>query len=62
MGLVVSAVLWVQSLVRDPGDRRLLFELDQSIQTLTLDKGGADPTVIALTGLYHNLLRKWAEL
>ncbi|HEY0053200.1 MAG TPA: Fe2+-dependent dioxygenase [Caulobacteraceae bacterium] len=58
----VSAVFWTQSLVRDPGDRRLLFELDQSIQTLTLDKGGADPTVITLTGLYHNLLRKWAEL
>ncbi|RQZ09854.1 PKHD-type hydroxylase, partial [Burkholderia sp. Bp9017] len=24
-------------------------------------KGAKDPVVISLTGIYHNLLRKWAD-
>jgi PKHD-type hydroxylase len=40
----------------------MLFDLDHAVQVLTADRGGRDDQVIALTGLYHNLLRKWGEL
>lgn len=55
-----AAVLWIQSLVRDSQQRAMLFALDQSIQNLRAD-GAADAPVLALTGLYHNLLRLWSE-
>ncbi|KGM56908.1 Fe(II)-dependent oxygenase [Lysobacter arseniciresistens ZS79] len=59
-GARVAAFFWVQSLVRDDGERRMLFELDQAIQALTAS--GADgEAVLRLTGVYHNLLRRWAE-
>ncbi len=55
-----AAFFWIQSLVRDPGERALLFDLDQTIQQLRLDLPGDDSRVVALTGTYHNLLRRWA--
>ncbi|TCV91449.1 PKHD-type hydroxylase [Luteibacter rhizovicinus] len=56
----VASFFWIQSLVRDDGHRRLLFDLDVSIQTLTAS--GADASaLLQLTGVYHNLLRQWAE-
>ncbi|WP_199096607.1 Fe2+-dependent dioxygenase [Dyella sp. ASV21] len=59
-GARIAAFFWVQSLVRDDSQRRLLFELDTAIQTLT--RTGADAqAVLQLTGTYHNLLRQWAE-
>jgi PKHD-type hydroxylase len=59
-GARVASFFWVQSLVRDDGRRRLLFELDSAIQSL--GGAGADaPIVLQLTGVYHNLLRQWAE-
>lgn len=59
-GARVASFFWVQSLIRDDGRRRLLFELDASIQRLT--QGGADAAaLLQLTGVYHNLLRQWAE-
>jgi PKHD-type hydroxylase len=59
-GARVASFFWVQSLIRDDSRRRLLFELDSSIQRLT--QGGADAAaVLQLTGIYHNLLRQWAE-
>ena len=59
-GARVAAFFWVQSLIRDDSRRRLLFELDASIQRLT--RTGADAAaVLQLTGVYHNLLRQWAE-
>lgn len=59
-GTRLAAFFWVQSLVRDDSKRRMLFELDTAIQTLT--RTGADaPAVLQLTGLYHNLLRQWGE-
>lgn len=59
-GARIAAFFWVQSLVRDDGQRRLLFELDHSIQSLT--RSGADPAaVLQLSGIYHNLLRRWAQ-
>ena len=59
-GARVAAFFWVQSLIRDDARRRMLFELDASIQTLTHTGANAD-AVLQLTGIYHNLLRQWAE-
>ena len=55
-----AAVLWIQSLVRDPQCRGMLLELDQTIQNLRADNAAAEH-VLGLTGLYHNLLRLWSE-
>lgn len=59
-GMRLASFFWVQSLVRDDAQRRLLFELDQAAQTL--GAGGADhQALLRLTGSYHNLLRMWSE-
>ena len=60
-GVRVATFFWIQSMVRDGEARRHLFELDQAIQTLAADRGQGDPAIIQLTGLYHNLLRRWAD-
>jgi PKHD-type hydroxylase len=57
----VAAFFWVQSMVRDDGARTILFDLDRSIQAVAADRGQDDPDVIRLTGVYHNLLRRWAD-
>ena len=49
-------------MVRDDAERHLLFNLDQSIQKLRLQLGDQHSEVVQLTNLYHNLIRKWAEL
>ncbi|HTP75277.1 MAG TPA: Fe2+-dependent dioxygenase [Burkholderiaceae bacterium] len=59
-GVRTSSFFWVQSLVRDDGERRALFELDTQIQKLRGRIGDTDE-VLALTGHYHNLLRKWSH-
>ncbi len=40
----------------------MLFDLDMTTQRLGLEKGNGDPAVIQLTGIYNNLLRRWAEV
>jgi PKHD-type hydroxylase len=60
-GARTAAFFWIQSMIRDDGDRRLLFNLDTSIQELTQSGANAD-TVIQLTACYHNLLRRWGEI
>lgn len=55
-----AAVIWIQSLVRDPQKRAMLFELDQTIQAMRAQSASGD-SVLSLTGLYHNLLRLWSE-
>jgi PKHD-type hydroxylase len=60
-GVRVASVFWLQSMIREDGARRTLFDLDQSVQRLTGQLGGADRSVIELTGVYHNLLRMWAD-
>ena len=60
-GARTAAFFWIQSMVRDDGDRRLLFNLDTSIQELTQSGANAD-TLVQLTACYHNLLRRWGEL
>ncbi|MFC5435664.1 Fe2+-dependent dioxygenase [Rhodanobacter umsongensis] len=59
-GIRVGSFFWVQSLIRDDSRRQLLFELDTSIQTLTRTGADAD-ALLRLAGVYHNLLRQWAE-
>lgn len=54
-GTRLAAVIWAQSLVRDADARAMLFELDGAIQAL-----GEHPSAVTLTGVYHNLLRRWA--
>ncbi|MCX8475167.1 MAG: Fe2+-dependent dioxygenase [Sphingomonas sp.] len=60
-GIRVASFFWLQSMVRDDGNRRILFDLDRAVQRLTGQLGGADRSVIELTGVYHNLLRSWAD-
>jgi len=56
-----AAFFWIQSMVRDDGARALLYELDLSIRDLT--SYGADArNLLRLTGCYHNLIRRWADL
>ena len=61
-GTRMASFFWIQSMVRSDADRAILFELDTAIQTLTTEYGGGEPELVRLTGVYHNLLRKWAEL
>src|SRR5687768_10056969 len=60
-GARVASFFWVQSMVREDAARTLLFDLDRSIQTIASDRGHDDREVIRLTGIYHNLLRRWAD-
>ena len=60
-GTRAAAFFWIQSMVRDDGDRTLLFELDAAIGALT-ERGSDRNSVVRLTNCYHNLLRRWAEL
>lgn len=59
-GMRLASFFWVQSLVRDEAHRRLLFEMDTSITRLRETAADREATV-QLTGVYHNLLRQWAE-
>lgn len=61
-GARLCSFFWIQSMVRDDGARSTLFDLDSAIQTIAADRGQADPAIIRLTGVYHNLLRRWAEV
>lgn len=60
-GMRLASFFWLQSMIRDDGQRTLLFDLDRSIQALSADHPG-HASVVPLTGVYHNLLRRWAEL
>ncbi len=60
-GARVSSFFWIQSMVRDVGERTLLFQLDATIQQLGAEKGHKAPEVVQLTGIYHNLVRRWAD-
>lgn len=61
-GARVASFFWVQSFISSDEHRKLLFELDQSIQHLTTELGATHSQVITLTGIYHNLLRQWGEV
>ncbi|MDH4585057.1 Fe2+-dependent dioxygenase [Pseudomonas sp. BN415] len=57
----LASFFWVQSMVREDSQRTLLFEMDQAIQSLARDVPD-HPALLQLTGNYHNLLRRWAEV
>jgi len=59
-GVRIASFFWVQSLVRDAGDRQLLYQMDGAIQRLATT-GGDAAARLTLVGIYHNLLRKWSD-
>lgn len=59
-GARFASFFWIQSMVREDGERSLLFDLDIAIQRLHRDLSAEHPAVVQLTGIYHNLLRRWA--
>lgn len=64
-GARTCSFFWLQSMIRDDGRRSLMFDLDLAIQRLGRDlpdQPAAQQTAVQLTGVYHNLLRQWAEL
>ncbi|HUZ05344.1 MAG TPA: Fe2+-dependent dioxygenase [Acidobacteriaceae bacterium] len=60
-GSRVSSFFWIQSMIRDDGARTLLFDLDNVTQHISAEQPNA-PNAVKLTGIYHNLLRRWAEV
>jgi PKHD-type hydroxylase len=61
-GRRTASFFWLQSMVRDDAARQMMFDLDSSIQALAIDLGHDNAQVIRLTGVYHNLLRRWADV
>ena len=59
-GARVASFFWIQSMIRDDAERTLLFDLDVAIQRVNRDLP-EHPSSVQLTGVYHNLLRRWAE-
>jgi len=60
-GTRIASFFWIQSMIRDDGERQILFDLDTSVQSLAAERGHDDRAIIQLTGIYHNLLRRWAD-
>jgi len=58
-GARLASFFWIESLVGDEAERTMLFDLDQTIQNLTLTLDANDPQLLRLSGIYHNLLRRW---
>ena len=61
-GARVASFFWLQSMIRDDQARSLIFDLDTAIQALAGRLGRDDPETVKLTGIYHNLIRTWAEV
>ncbi|HEX5747247.1 MAG TPA: Fe2+-dependent dioxygenase [Archangium sp.] len=59
-GVRLASFFWIQSMVRDVSQRSLLFDLDMAIMQLNKEVPNS-PSLVMLTGVYHNLLRQWAE-
>jgi PKHD-type hydroxylase len=60
-GARIASFFWIQSMIRDDGERTLLFDLDVAIQSLNRERS-EHPAAVQLTGVYHNLIRRWAEV
>jgi PKHD-type hydroxylase len=61
----VASFFWIESMVRDDGQRRLLFDMDMAILSLRQKSDpalGDSEEIVKLTGCYHNLLRMWASV
>jgi PKHD-type hydroxylase len=61
-GARVASFFWLQSMIRDAHARSMIFDLDTAIQDLADRLGRDDPDTVKLTGIYHNLIRYWAEV
>lgn len=61
-GARVACFTWIQSLIRDDADRELLFRLDVGVQRVAVEQGAGSAAAVELTGVYHNLLRRWSEV
>jgi len=61
-GVRTASFFWLQSMIRDGQARSLIFDLDTAIQALVERLGRDDPETVRLTGIYHNLIRYWAEV
>ncbi|CCE06675.1 conserved hypothetical protein [Bradyrhizobium sp. STM 3843] len=61
-GARVASFFWMQSMIRDAHVRSMIFDLDNVIQGLAGRLGRDDPETVRLTGIYHNLIRHWAEV
>lgn len=62
----IACFMFIQSMVRDPAKRRLLYDMDMALVDLRnaaseVDATGEVDAVVKLTGAYHNLLRLWTE-
>lgn len=60
-GVRLASFFWIESMVRDPGQRNLLLDIDVAVRSLAERLGDGTPEIVALTGCYHNLLRRWAD-
>lgn len=60
-GQRIASFFWLQSMIRSDQHRAMLFDLDQTIQDVTARDGADDAIAVRLTGIYHNLIRTWAE-
>ena len=61
-GIRVASFFWLQSMIRDAHARSMIFDLDSAIQSLVERLGRDDPETVKLTGIYHNLIRTWADV
>jgi PKHD-type hydroxylase len=61
-GARVASFFWLQSMIRDTHARSLIYDLDNSIQVLVERLGRDDSETVKLTGIYHNLIRQWADV
>ena len=61
-GTRVASFFWLQSMVRDAHARSMIFDLDTAVQALVERLGRDDPETVKLTGIYHNLIRYWADV
>jgi PKHD-type hydroxylase len=61
-GARVASFFWLQSMIRDARARSMIYDLDTAIQGLSGRLGQDDPETVKLTGIYHNLIRYWAEV
>ena len=60
-GARLASFFWIESMVRSDEQRRLLFEMDRHLMHLRSTVGETDAGVVGLSGVYHNLLRQWAQ-
>ncbi len=60
-GARISSFFWIQSMIRDDGQRTLLFDMDSAIQNIN-ETMPSHAAAVQLTGVYHNLLRRWADV